>query len=95
MIDALLTALHAIAAAVGLMGPDIAQAGSWIAVAAAVASLAVVIIASVTSASAGSGRFSRIHPTRTDVQHASVAQSDPDAPGHILRRGPGRAIAAA
>lgn len=94
MIDAFLTVLHAIAVAVGLMGPDITQAGSWIAMAVAVASLAVVVVSAAT-AFAGSSRSSRVHPTRTDVRHASVSQSDPDAPGHILRRGPGGPVPAA
>lgn len=95
MIDAFLSVLHAIAVAVGLMGPDIAQAGCWATVAVAVASLAVIVVVSVTTESADSSRSSRVHPTRTNVLRVSVPQSDPDAPGHILRRGPGGAVTAA
>jgi len=95
MIDALFSLLRAVVAGAGLLAPDIAQVDSWAVVALAVAALAVVVIASLSGASRDTGGQSRVHPARTDVCDAVLAQSDPDAPGHILRRGPSPAVPAA
>lgn len=97
MIDAFLSLLRTIAASLGMIAPDVAQVGALGVAAAsvAVATVALAALAVIVAAAVGGRRPSPVHPARSDVLHAPVAQSDPDAPGHILRRGPSGAVLAA
>lgn len=96
MIDMLLALLRVAVTGAGLLAPDVAQSGSWAVVAVALAVLAAaVLVPSLSGGSAHTGDPHRAHPARTDVRDAVVAQSDPAAPGHILRRGPSPAVPAA
>ncbi len=88
MIDTLRSVVRELISGIGMLAPDVAQIGALSAVAVAVATLAVVVLVA-TAASTLEGAS----PTR--VLAAPLAQSDPDAPGHVLRRGPSRAAPAA
>ena len=76
-----------------LVAVDPSLSGSALTVALlALAALTLALLA--TSAHAGT-RGAAPHPTRRIELTAPLAQSDPDAPGHIRRRGPGQVTAAA
>lgn len=55
----------------------------------------VLIVATSSAATHVPRRGSPTHPTRRSELSAPLTQSDPDAAGHVLRRGPGRAAPAA
>ncbi|MFL0565931.1 DUF6412 domain-containing protein [Microbacterium sp. 179-I 1D1 NHS] len=61
----------------------------------ALLALAVLTLALLATAVHASTRGAAPHPTRRIELTAPLAQSDPDAPGHIRRRGPGQVTAAA
>ncbi len=61
----------------------------------ALLALAVLTLAVLATALHATTRGSTPHPTRRIELTAPLAQSDPDAPGHVRRRGPGQATAAA
>ncbi|MBN9224664.1 MAG: hypothetical protein J0I51_07875 [Microbacterium sp.] len=73
---------------------DPVSTGSLVAVAVLVLSVAALVVVALATLYAGpSGP--RTHPTRHTELTAPLAQSDPDAAGHVRRRGPGLAAAAA
>ncbi|WP_065570064.1 DUF6412 domain-containing protein [Microbacterium oleivorans] len=61
----------------------------------ALLALAVLTLALLATALYAASRGSAPHPTRRIELTTPLAQSDPDAPGHIRRRGPSRVTAAA
>ncbi len=61
----------------------------------ALLALAVLTLALLATAQYAATRGSTPHPTRRIELTAPLAQSDPDAPGHVRRRGPGQVTAAA
>ncbi|MEV5042057.1 hypothetical protein [Microbacterium sp. LMI1x-1-1.1] len=61
----------------------------------ALLALAVLTLALLATALHPSSRGSAPHPTRRTELTAPLGQSDPDAPGHIRRRGPSWVTAAA
>ncbi len=76
-----------------LVAVDPSAGGSALALALlALAVLALAILATVLHAAI---RGAAPHPTRRTELTAPLAQSDPDAPGHVRRRGPGQVTAAA
>lgn len=93
MIDIIAGILRALLAAAGLLAlADPTASGSLAVVALAVAMLVLAVIA---HAAHSHTRGAAAHPTRCSELRAPLAQSDPDAAGHVRRRGPGRALAAA
>jgi hypothetical protein len=100
MIDAFLLLLRTIGVAVGVLPAGVSPITSLAVVAAVAAGIALAAAALVVMAAGAATRpdrsaHDRIRPARSDVLSAPVAQSDPDAPGHILRRGPSAALPAA
>jgi len=97
MIDAFLTLLRVIAISVGVVPQGVTPLTSLavVASAVAVAAAAAMLMAAVAASTAGLSARDRVHPARSDILRAPVAQSDPAAPGHILRRGPSTAVLAA
>ncbi len=61
----------------------------------ALLALAVLTLALLGTVVHAAGRGAAPHPTRRIELTAPLAQSDPDAPGHVRRRGPGQVTAAA
>ncbi len=61
----------------------------------ALLTLAVLTLALLATALYAATRGTTPHPTRRIELTAPLAQSDPDAPGHVRRRGPGQVTAAA
>lgn len=55
----------------------------------------VLIVATSSAATRVPRRGSPTHPTRRSELSAPLTQSDPDAAGHVRRRGPGEAAPAA
>lgn len=95
MIDAIAGFLRAALGVVGLLTlTDPAASGSLVAVAVALA-VALVVLAVVVTNRHAPARGPAAHPTRRTELTAPLAQSDPDAEGHVRRRGPGRLTAAA
>lgn len=76
-----------------LVAVDPSLSGSALTV--ALLALAVLTLALLATALYASTRGSAPHPTRRIELTAPLAQSDPDAPGHIRRRGPSQVTAAA
>ncbi len=72
---------------------DPSMSGSALTV--ALLALAVLTLALLATAVHAVGRDAAPHPTRRIELTAPLAQSDPDAPGHVRRRGPGQVTAAA
>lgn len=61
----------------------------------ALLTIAVLTLALLATTLHAATRGSAPHPTRRIELTAPLAQCDPDAPGHIRRRGPGQVTAAA
>ncbi|CAL4860326.1 DUF6412 domain-containing protein [Microbacterium sp. MM2322] len=61
----------------------------------ALLALTVLTLALLATARFAATRGSTPHPTRRTELTAPLAQSDPDAPGHVRPRGPGQVTAAA
>ncbi|GAA3037335.1 hypothetical protein [Microbacterium dextranolyticum] len=96
MIDAISGLVRAMLAMLGLLAlADPAATGSLSAVAVLVLAVALLVVAVIAASVAARGLGARIHPTRRAELRAPLTQSDPAAPGHVRRRGPGRAVAAA
>lgn len=96
MIDTFVALLRAALAGLGLLTfVDPTDAGTLAAVAVVLLSVAALVVATLTASTPVGARGSRAHPTRRAELAAPLAQSDPDAAGHVRRRGPGRAAAAA
>jgi hypothetical protein len=96
MIDAFLLVLRTIGVAVGILPAGVSPITSLAVVAAGIAlAAAVLVVMAAGAATRPIALHDRIRPARSDVLSAPVAQSDPDAPGHILRRGPSAALPAA
>lgn len=96
MIEAIGTLLRATLAALGLLAlvaPD--MSGSLVTVAVVALALTLLAVAVVTAGTGSKRNTSADHPTRRAELVAPLAQSDPDAAGHVRRRGPGRVPAAA
>ena len=95
MIETIAALLRAMLTGLGLIAVlDPASTGSLVAVAVLVLSIAALVVVALATLHAGpSGP--RTHPTRHTELTAPLAQSDPDAAGHVRRRGPGLAVAAA
>jgi len=86
--------LHVVLNAVGLLvAVDPSMSGSALTI--ALLALAVLTLALLATALHAAARGSTPHPTRRIELTAPLAQSDPDAPGHIRRRGPSQVTAAA
>lgn len=96
MIDIVVSAVRAMLGLIGtLASVDPLISGSSVTVvvvALAVALLVAAVIAATVHAGQGG---SPPHPTRRAELTAPLTQSDPDAPGHIRRRGPSQVTAAA
>lgn len=76
-----------------LVAVDPSLSGSALTVALlALAALTLALLATVAHAGT---RGAAPHPTRRIELTAALAQSDPDAAGHVRRRGPGQVTAAA
>ncbi|MBN9177830.1 MAG: hypothetical protein J0I43_10730 [Microbacterium sp.] len=96
MIDIIAGVLRAVLATAGLLALADPAASSSIAVVAAVAlALTMLVVAIVGAAARANPRGATSHPTRRSELRAPLAQSDPDAAGHVRRRGPGQVLAAA
>ncbi|ODT28273.1 MAG: hypothetical protein ABS63_05030 [Microbacterium sp. SCN 70-27] len=95
MIETIAALLRAMLTGLGLIAVlDPVSTGSLVAVAVLVLSVAALVVVALATLYAGpSGP--RTHPTRHTELTAPLAQSDPDAAGHVRRRGPGLAAAAA
>ncbi len=94
MIDAIVHFLRFVLEVLGLIvAVDPSISGSALTV--ALLAVAVLTLAILSTAAHAAGRGAAPHPTRRIELTAPLAQSDPDAPGHIRRRGPGRVTAAA
>ncbi len=76
-----------------LVAVDPSLSGSALTV--ALLALAVLTLALLATALHAATRGSASHPTRRIELTAPLAQSDPDAAGHVRRRGPGQVTAAA
>lgn len=76
-----------------LVAVDPSMSGSALTV--ALLALAVLTLALLATAVHASTRGAAPHPTRRIELTAPLAQSDPDAAGHVRRRGPGQVTAAA
>ncbi|AZS44401.1 hypothetical protein BWL13_01989 [Microbacterium oleivorans] len=68
---------------------------SGVALTVALLALTALTLALLATALYAVARGSSPHPTRRIELTAPLAQSDPDAPGHIRRRGPSQVTAAA
>ena len=80
--------------AVGLVvAVDPSMSGSALTV--ALLALAALTLALLATALNAASRGAAPHPTRRIELTAPLTQSDPDAPGHVRRRGPGQVTAAA
>ena len=96
MTDVIAGILRAILVAVGLLAlADPTASGSLAVVAVVALAVAMLVVAVVADAARRNPRGAAAHPTRRTELRAPLAQSDPDAAGHVRRRGPGRALAAA
>lgn len=95
MIETIAALLRAMLTGLGLIAVlDPVSTGSLVAVAVLVLSVAALVVVALATLHAGpSGP--RTHPTRHTELTAPLAQSDPDAAGHVRRRGPGLVVAAA
>jgi len=96
MIDAITGLLRAMLTAFGLLAlaaPDVS--GSLLTVAVVALAVALLVIAVVAASVGIRERESAVHPTRRAELFAPLTQSDPDAAGHVRRRGPGQVTAAA
>ena len=76
-----------------LIAVDPTMSGSPLTV--ALLALAVLTLALLATALYAASREVPPHPTRRIELTAPLAQSHPDAPGHVRRRGPGQVTAAA
>ena len=76
-----------------LVAVDPSLSGSALTI--ALLALAVLTLALLATAVHASTRGAAPHPTRRSELTAPLAQSDPDAPGHVRRRGPSQVTAAA
>lgn len=76
-----------------LVAVDPSLSGSALTV--ALLALAVLTLALLATAAHAGTRGAAPHPTRRIELAAPLAQSDPDAAGHVRRRGPGQVTAAA
>ncbi|WP_061782095.1 hypothetical protein [Microbacterium hominis] len=95
MIDTLRSVVRELISGIGMLAPDVAQIGALSAVAVAVATLAVVALVATAASTLEGASPTRVRSARSRLLAAPLAQSDPDAPGHVLRRGPSRAAPAA
>lgn len=95
MIETIAALLRAMLTGLGLIAVlDPVSTGSLVAVAVLVLSVAALVVVALATLHAGpSGP--RTHPTRHTELTAPLAQSDPDAAGHVRRRGPSLVVAAA
>ncbi len=94
MIDTIVNFLRFVLEVFGLVAafePSI----SGSALTAALLALTVLTLALLATALSAASRGSAPHPTRRIELTAPLAQSDPDAPGHVRRRGPSQGTAAA
>lgn len=95
MID-MIDVLRGMLGIVGLLAlADPTSSGSLLTVAVAAIAVALLALAVVAATIRSRPRGSTAHPTRHAELAAPLAQSDPNAAGHVRRRGPGRSAAAA
>ncbi|MDT3317689.1 DUF6412 domain-containing protein [Microbacterium sp. KSW4-11] len=76
-----------------LIAVDPSMSGSALTV--ALLAVAILTLTPLATALHAVSRGATPHPTRRIELTAPLAQSDPDAPGHVRRRGPGQVTAAA
>ncbi|MDQ1125034.1 hypothetical protein QE428_000067 [Microbacterium sp. SORGH_AS 505] len=76
-----------------IVAVDPSIAGSALTI--ALLALAILTLALLATTLHAATRGSTPHPTRRIELTAPLAQSDPDAAGHVRRRGPGQVTAAA
>ncbi len=96
MVDTITSLLRSLFAAIGLLAlADPAASGSVATVTVMLLAAIVLIVATSGAATHMPRRGSPAHPTRRSELSAPLTQSDPDAAGHVRRRGPGQAAAAA
>lgn len=94
MIDAITGILRAMLAALGLLALVTPDATAPLLAAAAIA-VALLIAAVIVARTHTRKRGPAAHPTRRAELFAPLTQSDPDAAGHVRRRGPSQVTAAA
>lgn len=95
MFDTIAALVRAMLVTLGLLAlVDPASSGAVVAIAVIAIAAALIIVAAVTATSRAHAGATT-HPTRRAELCAPLAQSDPDAAGHVRRRGPGQALAAA
>jgi len=96
MVYTIASLLHSLLAAIGLLAlADPATSGSVATVTVMLLAAIVLIVATSSVATRVPRRGSPTHPTRRSELSAPLTQSDPDAAGHVRRRGPGEAAPAA
>lgn len=96
MIDVIADILRGMLAVLGLLALADAAGGGPVLTVAVVAIAALLLAVAVLTATAlHRPPGHALHPTRRAELTAPLAQSDPDAAGHVRRRGPGRLAAAA
>lgn len=76
-----------------IVAVDPSMSGSSLTI--ALLTLTALTLALLATAIHSASRGATPHPTRRIELTAPLEQSDPDAPGHIRRRGPGQVTAAA
>ncbi|KXC05580.1 hypothetical protein [Microbacterium hominis] len=95
MIDTLRSVVRELISGIGMLAPDVAQIVAQVAGAILGAMLAVVALVATAASTLEGASPTRVRSARSRLLAAPLAQSDPDAPGHVLRRGPSRAAPAA
>lgn len=94
MIETIVVVFRYLFALVGLFA-SVEPSMSCSALTVALIALATLTLALLATALHAASRGSTPHPTRRIELTAPLAQSDPDAAGHVRRRGPGQVTAAA
>jgi hypothetical protein len=96
MVDVVLSAVRLSLATLALVtGSDPAALGVAGSVALVIAAVVALAVTTVGATAPPADRGPRRHPTRAAELTAPLAQSDPDAAGHVRRRGPGAVLTAA
>ncbi len=97
MIDVIAALARAILTGIGLLAlvDPATTTGALSAAAVLVLAIALLVVATGAAIALRRGHASTGRPSRRIELHAPLTQSDPAAPGHIRRRGPGQAAPAA
>jgi hypothetical protein len=96
MIDAIIALLRATLATIGVLAlADPSTSAPLVTTVVVALAIALLVVAMIAARADARRRPSVAHPTRRIELVAPLAQSDPDAAGHVRRRGPGQAATAA